>query len=465
MNAPLLFMAAPFVASVLAYLFLPVRFRTVVYTSAALCLFLSLIALLIPVDQPLQVAGISIPIAHAFTFLNRSFLFDPPMRLIVFLVYLSSSGGFLLGLFLPPNRYLIPVVLCSLSLFSAMVFIQPFLYALFFCLFSVCLFALCLYIFSPSTLRASIRWIVFALIGSFLLFLSGFLLTQPVTGILTNPNLRSGISLFFIGSSMLLAVPPFHFWSLDAMESKRPFPIFVVLSLFSTFALYLSMRFLFTYSVLGDTPLVYQAIQVLGILLCIVGAVVSLFQLQYGRVCLYLSFINLGTIFLALSTHSSEGISIVYVLLVSRLFLFLLCGFTLSFLPSTEKEQVKDTPFVKAPVFSISSMLLFLAFLGFVGFPGLISFPGVWATLRILSLQSDSARIAEVILIFSIGVGTISVFQQARSLFSSNTFQSPESGTTRMVQFAIILLLLIFTIFSIFPQLYLSSIVTFTSSI
>jgi formate hydrogenlyase subunit 3/multisubunit Na+/H+ antiporter MnhD subunit len=458
MNAPLFFFLSPIILAIPVLAFFSTRFRLVILGTSLFCLCMAITSLFLPLDQPLNLLGYSVPVSHTTSVFDRDFAFLPQMRDVLFLLFFSAAGFILFTFLFPPDLFLLPSILVSLSLFSAAVFVQPILFAIFFLFFTISFFAVWLFFSSRGAYQPAVRLIVFSLLGCLLLLLSIPLLSPDPNSIAFANTLQNGILLFGIGSLIMLSVPPMHFWQLDAVDRAPSYAYFFFSTIVSLFTFFLLFRFLNEYEALRNSVILFQGIQVLGISLCILGAVFSLLQEKGARIAIYLSFINFGSILLAFSIRSIEGFSIVCILLVCRIFLFLLCGISIQLISNaTTMQSTKNIQglFFRMP---LTSLCLCISLLGMVGFPGLISFPGIWATLRLLSLQSDNARIAEVIVLLSIVVGTISAFQYSSNFFVSNKESIIGQTENRIVQLVLIFFIVSFFVGSIFPQLYLPSI-------
>jgi formate hydrogenlyase subunit 3/multisubunit Na+/H+ antiporter MnhD subunit len=454
MNAPLIFLLSPIGMAVPAYFIFPTRSRGILVTCSLFCLVLSIFAFFLPIDQPLSLLGFYIPISHSLQLWGRNLVFDSTMRPFLALLFFTVAAFFMGAVVVKVGRLFLPVGLSVLSLYSGALFIQPFLYASFFLFFAACLFSFLIYSGSPQRFRAPTRFLVFSLLGIPFLLLSGSLLSPTSSSALDDSTLRLCLSLWAIGFAILLTIPPMHFWQLDAVDDANPYALFFLLSLHQTAILVFLLRFFNEFAWLRLSPIPYQGLQWAGVFLCVIGAIFSLLQNRLGRLIIYISMIQFGCLLLSLSAKSSEGLSVFFALLFIRIFIFLLCGisfFQLKDFYSDDRVNTVRGFFYRLPVASIS---LFLSLLSLACFPGLLSFPAVWATLRLLSLQSIPANPAVWILLAAIGLGSLSVFYQARYFFQSTTNASDSRSENRFFQFFLIILLFTFLLASVFPQLY-----------
>jgi formate hydrogenlyase subunit 3/multisubunit Na+/H+ antiporter MnhD subunit len=454
MNAPIFFMLAPLLLAIPVYYFFSTRTRGTILFSIFFCLFCGVLSILITLDKPLVLLGFSIPVGHSFSAFGRDFIFLPAMRPVLSLMYFSVAGFFLGGLIIRLDTVFLPVGFLSLSFFAAALFVQPFLYASFFLFFSACLYSVLLYSGSSSQSRASTRLLVFSLLSIPFLLLAGSFLSVSAGESPENSSLATGFILLAVGFILLLTLPPMHVWQLDAADNSNAFSFFFIMAFHTSSILFLLLRFFNEFEWLRLSPLPFQAFQGLGIFLCIVGFVFALIQKRLGRLIVYLSMIQLGCLFIALSTRSSEGLSIVFVLLALRVFLLFLCGLSAYQIRSVYADDRFDTirgAFVRLP---FSVICIFLVLLSVTGFPLFLSFPSYWATLRLISFQLDFVDITLLVLLLSMTIGSLSVFNAIRIILLRKVDQTEELSESRLFQFFIVVSLLCLVVFSVFPQFY-----------
>jgi NADH:ubiquinone oxidoreductase subunit 4 (subunit M) len=457
MNAPLVFMLVPAAAAVLAYLFFPLRPRLVIVLSALSAAGMSWLASAIPLDAPLTILGAAIPVSGSFSLLGRSFVFEPGMRSAVTFLFFGGGAMFAGGLAIPPNRLLPPAGLIVLGLFSASLFVQPFLYAAFFLFLSVLALSLLLSDPTHPHPRGSVRWIVYSAFGMLFLLLAGSELSVLENLPEDAAVMQSLLLRLCLGFGLLLSFPPFHFWLPDVVDDSSPYSVSFILSLYIGAVLFFLLRFLDGFDWLRQSREAYIALQAGGAGMCIVGALFSVFQNRLGRCVGYLSLCNLGAILLGLSVGGAVGVTSALVLLAARGFSLFVWGVSFHALrPKHSGDRLED---LRGVAFSrpLAFSAALLSGLSLVGTPGLISFPPTWAVLRSLAAQAAPAYsvLPAMALLFSLSAGVLSIFRFARPMLSFSAALALSADTGRTLRIFLLVSMVLLFLLGIFPQLYL----------
>lgn len=458
MNAPLLFILLPVVESLIAYFLFFWRPRLAVYLITGLSFLLAWLSLTLPLDAPLVVWNFSIPVAHTFPIFGRQLIFDPSMRPALFFLFLGCAilyGG---SLAIPRYRRFLPVGLIVQALLAASMFVEPFLYAAVFLLLAVACLSLLLSDPSHPDPRGAARWIAFTALGVPFLLLAGSELAFRSGQSIDPIQARPIILLLSIGFGFFLSFPPFHFWLPDVADDSPPYSVAFVLSIYFGAVVFFLLRFLDEFAWLRSSPDTYLILQTAGTAMCAVGGLLALAQSRFGRMFGYLSLINLGAIFLGLSTAKPESVEIAVVMIATRCFALIVWGITFQAIRFKQSGDSFEDLRGRAGSAPFSTAAIILSGLSLVGLPGLLSFPGYFATFRVLAGAGASGggiSLPLVVLLFSMAAGTIACLRFARVMLETSlSWPLPEEGS-RFYRLFVGLSFISFFILGLLPQIYL----------
>jgi NADH:ubiquinone oxidoreductase subunit 4 (subunit M) len=458
MNAPLFFLLMPVAAGGLAFLLFPFRPRSVIFFSTLLTAALAWAASAIPLDAPLTILNFTFPVGGSLNLLGRQFVFDPSLRSA--LVFLFFGGAALFGgsLAIPPNRILLPVGFIVLSLLSASLFVQPFLYAAFFLLLTVLFLSFLLSDESHPFPRGAVRWISYSTLGMLFLLLAGSELSVLNNLPADMSDLQSLLFRLCLGFGLLISFPPFHFWLPDVVDDSSPYSVSLILSLYIGAVVFFLLRFLDEFSWLRTSPEIYLVLRVGGVGMCLVGAFFSVFQERFGRCVGYLSLCNLGAILLGLSVSGPAGAQTTMILLAARGFSLSVWGVSFHALrPKKGGDCPEDLRGIAAMrPFAFSAALL--SALSLVGTPGLLSFPPFWAVLTTAANTTGSGLpplLLPLSLLLSLAAGILSVLRFARPMLHYSAALPSSLESSRLLRLFFLTSIALLILLGLFPQLYL----------
>ena len=177
------------------------------------------------------------------------------------------------------------------------------------------------------TTLASVRYMIFSLVGSGL-FLFGVILLYQVTGHLLMPNLRESIALLWkngqyrvpllaamilisVGLSIKSGLFPFHFWMPDTYGYATPASSGILSGLVSKGYIFLLLKLVF--DVFG-TEVFYQSglqnvFYVLGFLGMIIGSISAMRENDIFRMIAFSSAAQIGYIYLGIGVSQTFGVA------------------------------------------------------------------------------------------------------------------------------------------------------------
>lgn len=386
MSAPLLWIILPAGFGLAALLISNQRVLSLF--GGSLAVILAIIALIIPIDQALQIGGISLKIAPAIQILGRRLVLqaaDGSLLAIVYgLVAMWFFGGEVTG---TANR-LVPFGFMIAALLVASIAVEPFLYAAILIEMAVLLAIPMLLPLNQTPGPGMIRFLVYQTLGMPFILFAGWLLA----GVESSPGdlalaIQSAVILG-LGFSFLLALFPLYTWVPMLAEEVSPYTFGFLLWALPTLTVVFGMGFLDRYSWLRNSAQLGQVLSLGGLLMVVTGGLWSAVQRHLARQMAYAVITETGFSILSLSLPPEKAVTMVFLLIIPRSLSLLVWAMALTKL----KEQTKPLLFSKvqglARTYPITATGLVLAHLSVAGLPILAGFPVRLALMEGLAYQS-----------------------------------------------------------------------------
>jgi NADH-quinone oxidoreductase subunit N len=451
MSAPVLWIFLPLSLAILLLLLKNIK---VIYLAACLfTLFLTLAALLLPIDSALTIRGWSFKLLPSFEILGRSLTLSSADRGFLVLIYGSTFLWFIPAASIKIAQQLIPLGLAITSMLVAAIAVEPFLYAALIIEMAVLLSIPMLTMQMNKPSRGVIRFLIYQTLAVPFILFSGWLLA----GIGANPGnlslVQQAATMLGLGFAFLLAIFPFYTWIPLLAEEAHPYVVGFLFWILPTVTLFFGVGFLDRYSWLREAPGLPVILNAVGALMVISGGLLSAFQQHLGRIMGYATIVETGFSLLALSFISQSGLDVFFLLLVPRALCLGLWTFTLSILkeqtPSLRFEDIRGM----GRIWPFAASGLIMAILALAGLPLLAGFPAhqaVWEGLAQTSLP----------LAFWVLVGSLGLFVSAARMLAALT-TAPEGtnwGTreTDMQRLIVAIGVLVLFLLGLFPQWTLS---------
>lgn len=386
MNAPILWIAAPFAAGVFVLFFLRDRFSAWIGgTTAAI---LALIALIVPIDTALLIGSISIKISPAIQFFGRSFELNtadgPLLAMIYGLAALWFFGTEASG---TANRF-VSLGLMIVALLTASIAVEPFLYAAL--LLEVAAMLVIPLLVPPYQKpgRGVVRFLIYQTLAMPFILFSGWMLA----GVEASPGdlgttIQAG-TMLGLGFAFLFAVFPLYSWIPMLMEESSPYAAGFLLWALPTFTVIFALGFLDRYTWLRTTPQIADAMLFSGVFMVASGGIFAALQRHIGRILGFAAAAEAGLLLLALGLRTNSFVEIAFLTLIPRGLELSVWALALSII----KRKAYSLRFSeiqglvrKYPV-AVASLLF--AHLSMTGFPLLAGFPPRLALWQELAAQS-----------------------------------------------------------------------------
>ncbi len=373
MSAAALWIYLPIAAGLMLILTAGNRRFSLVF-SMLLTLLLSYTAFSIPVNSMIVMNKITIIFTASGKLLGDAVTIDRADQTLVAFFYIFTFLWIVGSLFISePHPYFFSIALISTALIIGVIVVKPFVYGIY-------IMAGCTVILLPLLSRGEenreelFRFICCQFFGMIFLSFSANLMTTVDINPQDTYLLKRTVILLFIGLTLWLAVFPFHSWIVMLIGKSQPFASGFVISLLQFSALFILLQFLADHIWLRAYQPFFVGMRVAGMLMLIVGALLSLVQTDLRRLtAFFITAVN-GVSLLTLGLASRSGIETFISLLPLNMIVW--------FISAASAQMIADSHGLTIPelrgLFRTRPYLcaaLVLAFLTAGGMPLLAGFP------------------------------------------------------------------------------------------
>jgi NADH:ubiquinone oxidoreductase subunit 2 (subunit N) len=460
-NIPLFMMAIPALMAVVAYLV--GRWAWVQAAAAAVtAAVMGLLALQAPLDQVAAFAGRDLRFESAWVVLGRSFTFvndDRPALAFIYLtalVFFAGAGAVRQG---RAPRAFLPMGLVILSLLTATIFVQPFLFAaLFLEMIAACAVIMLADVDHPNT-RGAMRLLVFVTLSVPFILLSGW----QLEGLVTNPDdpnlLARATILLDIGLFILLAIVPFHSWIPTVSDEASPFTAAFVFTVVQAAVMFFMLKFFNQYDWLRDNQTEFVLLRWGGAVMIVGGGAFAFAQRRFGRLMGYAVMIDIGAALMAVGLATPDGLRATLAILALRVLALAVWGLGLSWLRLDSNSTDFDDLAGRAWQMPFAAMAVVVGGLSLIGFPLTAGFAGRWALYR--QLAAGEVGFGLILLLASASVvlayarGLAALFRREEEAEGSPA-EGPREGQVAIIFLLVGVAAILFL--GLFPQVLLPAI-------
>jgi formate hydrogenlyase subunit 3/multisubunit Na+/H+ antiporter MnhD subunit len=386
MSAPAIWIFFPFLAGAIILLFVQERHSAVI--GGTIAVILSLTALIFPIDTALLVGTVSLKISASVQILGRSFIFsaaDGPLLAIIYgVAALWFFGTQASGV---ANRF-VSLGLMIVSLLTASIAVEPFLFAALLLEMSAMLVIPLLVPPYQKPKRGVIRFLIYQTLAMPFILFSGWMLA----GVEASPG-NIGLTtqagtMLGLGFAFLLAIFPLYNWIPLLAEEASPYATGFLLWALPTFTVIFALDFFDRYAWLRTSPQLSSAVQFAGVFMVASGGMFAATQKHIGRMMGYTAIAETGLVILAMGIKSAEVVSVTFLLLIPRGLELAVWALGLSIIKreafSLQFNEVQG--FVRK--YPVAVIAILTAHLSMTGFPLLAGFPPRLALSQELASQS-----------------------------------------------------------------------------
>lgn len=450
MSAPLIWIVLP--ATVATALLLIRNQRVLTIAGGSLTVLLALVALLIPIDQALQVGNFSLKIAPSIEILGRRLILIPadgPLLAIFYgLVAMWFFGAEITG----TAHRLVPLGLIIAALLVASIAVEPFLYAAILIELAVLLAIPLLLPPNQTPGPGVMRFLIYQTLGMPFILFAGWLLA----GVESSPGdlalAVQSATILGVGFAFLLALFPLYTWLPMLAEEASPYVLGYLFWVLPTITIIFGMGFLDRYSWLRTSEQLTRILSFGGLLMVLTGGFWSAFQRHLARQMAYAVIVQTGLSLLALSLPPEKAIEAVFLLLIPRSLALLVWAMSLTKIKERIEKPLRYSAVQGlARVYPVTTAGLILAHFSIAGLPLLAGFPiqlAIWEGLAGQSLSAAFVFMIGNLGLLTGGLRTLAVLVMAPQ--EKNWELNEEWGSGIMIGFGVIGLFIL----GIFPQLF-----------
>lgn len=397
MSAPLIWIIIP---AALGMVFLLIsNQRILALAGGNLALLLALFALIIPIDQALQIGGLSLKIAPAIQILGRRLILIPADGYLLAIFYGVVAMWFFGAEVAGTAHRLVPLGLMIAALLVASIAVEPFLYAAILIEMAVLLAIPLLLPPKQAPGPGVIRFLVYLTLGMPFILFAGWLLA----GVEASPGdlalAVQSATILGLGFAFLLGLFPLYTWLPMLAEEVSPYVLGFLFWILPTITIIFGMGFLDRYSWLRTSEQLGQILSLGGLLMVVTGGLWSAFQRHLARQMAYAVIAETGFSLLALSLAPEKAVQAVFLLIIPRSLALLVWAMSLT----QFNQQIESLRFSAvqglARTYPITAAGLILAHFSVAGFPLLAGFP-----IRLALWEGLASRSLDVALWFLIGI-------------------------------------------------------------
>lgn len=413
MSAPLVWIVLPIALG--GFLLFFREERVLARLGAVSALFLSLFALLVPIDAALRLGPFSFKLAGTLNVLGRSFVLQSGHGSLLAILYGLAAMWFYGAETLGLARRLVPLGMTVLGLTVAALAVRPFLFAAVFIEIAVLLSVPMLLPLTQKPGRGILRYIIFQTLALPFILMAGWLLTGAEASPGDVTLTAQSTAMLTMGFAFLLSIFPLYTWIVMLLEESSPYILGFLLWLLPQVTILFGMGFLERYPFLRFSPDLANALRVAGFLMVVSAGLSAAFQRHLGRLMGYAAIAETGYALLALSLGTTGGIQLVFMQIVPRGLGLALWALSLSVIQShtgpptfsNVRGAARLLPFAAAGVILANFSAAGLPLLG--GFPlrlalldslaNLSAAQTIWLGLGLLGLMIGAVRTLGVVVL------------------------------------------------------------------
>ncbi|MFZ3151416.1 MAG: proton-conducting transporter membrane subunit [Anaerolineaceae bacterium] len=455
MSTPLIWIIIPIA---LAVLLIPLQGKPKLSypITCLISLILTLLAWFFPNDLVFLADGRRIEIADQILIFGRSLQLEGVDLTMVGLLYLVNFLWNLGGSFYKPSTWFNTLSLIITALWITALAVQPFLYA---AVVVELIALLSVPLLSPrgeKTSRGLLYYLVFQTLAMALILMSGWMLSGIGTAPSTNPLIIRSAMMVLFGFALWLGAFPFHSWIPIISQHGHPWVVTFLLYSMQTTLVVFFLYFLDQYAWLRSLPQLYESLQLMGVIMIAVAGILAALQTNLSRQFAYFFLAETGYSILSIGLTEQGGLSYLVMLFLPRMLSYWLWAWSISALRKLAPEKnleltslaglFQQFPFISAgilasqlsliglpllPIFPVKQMIWYL-----VPYQGMGTSP--WIVLGILGMLISMMR-----------------FVRQFSTPVPETTEKPVSSEPLSVVVPICIILVIFLVIGLFPQLAL----------
>ncbi len=385
MNAPILWIVFPGLAA-FALFWLRYWYRVSILLGAGIALVFTVLAWILPIGQVIYLSPLSFEIGDTLSILGRRFVLDNGDRPLLALIFLMAAFWFGAAYLARAGRLFVPLGMAVVSLLTAALAVDPFLYSALFIEMAVLVSVPMLVSPGKTVGRGVLRFLIFETIGITFILITGWLLS----GIEQNPAdltiISQSAGLLGFSFIILLAVFPFHSWILMLVEEGTAYAVIFTLVMLPLMISLLGLDFLNRYAWISQSGQAFDLLRLAGILMILVSGVGAAFERHLGRILGFAVMLEIGYTLLAAGLPG--GFSWFFEMILPRALALGVMSLGLTYFQRHFPDLRFDTLQGAGRSMPAASAAVIFSLFSIAGMPLLASFPLRWAIWQALASQT-----------------------------------------------------------------------------
>jgi NADH-quinone oxidoreductase subunit N len=261
----------------------------------------------LPVQEQIFIWRWVVPYSDTFIFFGRRFVLGEVDRPSLIIIYLIAALWFGAAPLARPVRLFVPLGLAMVTLLTAAIAVEPFLFAA--VIIEIAVLVSIPFLSPPGKLvgRGVLRYLSFQTIGMPFILISGFMLS----GFEISPGDQQfaiiAIAFLAIGFGLLLGVFPFHTWIPMLTQESHPHSTAFVLLLLPGAVSLLGLGFLDSFIWLREAAYTALVLQIVGALMILTGGIWAAVERHLARMMGFALILDIGFSLMALGLASESG--------------------------------------------------------------------------------------------------------------------------------------------------------------
>jgi formate hydrogenlyase subunit 3/multisubunit Na+/H+ antiporter MnhD subunit len=311
MSAPIIWIVIPFAAAVVLW-FLQGKPRLSLAISVTLCFLLGLIALFQNIDSAFRIGSIVVNIPSTLTILGRSFVLGNSNRIFLALIYLSMIFWYFSTQATGTSTKFIPLSLAIISLLTAALAVEPFLYSAILVELAVIISLPLLITRDKPVGKGILRYLIFQSLAMPFILLAGWILSGVQTSFSDLTQLYLAALFLGMGFAFWLGIFPFHFWIPEFCSENDIFINGFILSVFPVAFILIMLNFINGLTWLRDSVFLVPVLRVCGTLMIATGGIWAAMQKDLRKIIGYVAILQTGFLLVDISLQAELGVQLFY---------------------------------------------------------------------------------------------------------------------------------------------------------
>ena len=374
MNAPIIWIVIPFIAAIVLW-FLQGNRKISLAISVSLCFLLGLAALFQNIDSAFRIGSIAVNISSTMTILGRNFILGNEDRIFLAFVFFSQVFWSFSSQAVSTSSKFIPISLAIVSLLTAALAVEPFLYSAIFVELAVIISLPLLVKRGQPAGKGVLRYLIFQSLAMPFILLAGWILSGVQTSFSDLTQLYLAALFLGLGFAFWLGIFPFHFWIPEFCDENDIFANGFILSVFPAAIILIMLGFINGLTWLRDSVFLVPVLRVCGTLMIATGGIWAAMQNDLRRIIGYITILQTGFLLIDISLQTELGTKLFYLSILSRGLEMGLMILALKVLQGDDPDISLSSIGGKFREFPLATVGLLVGIFSSAGMPLLAAFP------------------------------------------------------------------------------------------